>query len=39
MIKVGQPAPDFPIADSSLRALLAEGPVVLFFFPKVFTSG
>jgi peroxiredoxin len=39
MVKVGQHAPDFAIGDSTLQALLAKGPVVLFFFPKVFTSG
>ena len=43
-IKVGDPAPDFPLPDTdgrpvTLSRLLADGPVILAFFPKAFTSG
>jgi peroxiredoxin len=39
VLKPGQPAPDFPVGGETLRALLARGPVVVFFFPKAFTPG
>jgi peroxiredoxin len=39
MLKAGDPAPDFPVAQGSLHALLAQGAVVVFFFPKAFTPG
>ena len=43
-IKVGDRAPDFSLQDTegrevALSALLKEGPVILYFFPKAFTSG
>ncbi len=43
-LKVGDAAPDFTLPDTeghqvTLSALLREGPVVLFFFPKAFTPG
>lgn len=42
MLPVGSPAPDFTLPDHagdpvSLRALLAEGPLVIFFYPGDFT--
>jgi peroxiredoxin Q/BCP len=44
MLSTGDPAPDFTLPDQhgtprSLSDLLAEGPVVLFFYPKAMTSG
>ncbi len=43
-IKVGDRAPDFTLVDTegrnvTLSRLLEEGPVILYFFPKAFTSG
>lgn len=43
-LKVGDPAPDFTLPDTdgnpvALSKLLAEGPVILAFYPKAFTSG
>jgi peroxiredoxin Q/BCP len=43
-IKVGDKAPDFTLPDTdgkpvTLSRLLAEGPVILAFYPKAFTSG
>ena len=46
-IAVGSPAPDFDTKgalggkpfDASLDGLLKKGPLVLYFFPKVFTEG
>jgi peroxiredoxin Q/BCP len=43
-IKVGDKAPDFTLPDTdgkpvTLSKLLAEGPVILAFYPKAFTSG
>jgi thioredoxin-dependent peroxiredoxin len=43
-LKVGDAAPDFTLpstdgGDVTLSKALARGPVVLFFFPKAFTSG
>jgi peroxiredoxin Q/BCP len=46
-LKTGDPAPDFTAAAAlggvvknfSLKAALIKGPVVLYFFPKAFTSG
>lgn len=44
MLSAGDLAPDFTLPDQegtqvSLDSLLAEGPVVLFFYPKAMTSG
>src|SRR5271167_1280383 len=44
MPQVGQRAPDFELRDQNgagvrLSALLSEGPVVIFFYPKDDTSG
>jgi peroxiredoxin Q/BCP len=44
MLSTGDQAPDFTLQDQtgqqvSLDALLADGPVVLFFYPKAMTSG
>ena len=43
-IKVGDVAPDFTLVDTdgrsvTLSRLLQDGPVILYFFPKAFTSG
>jgi peroxiredoxin Q/BCP len=43
-IKVGDKAPDFTLPDTdgkpvTLSKLLAEGPVILAFYPKAFTAG
>lgn len=43
-IKVGDAAPDFTLVDTdghsvTLSRLLQDGPVILYFFPKAFTSG
>jgi thioredoxin-dependent peroxiredoxin len=43
-LKVGDKAPDFTLPDTEggpvrLSGLLAQGPVILAFFPKAFTSG
>ncbi len=43
-LKVGQKAPAFTLPDTdgkpvSLAGLLDQGPVILAFFPKAFTSG
>ena len=46
-LKTGAPAPDFTataalggaVEEFQLKAALAKGPVVLYFFPKSFTSG
>lgn len=43
-LKVGDQAPDFTLPDTdgnpvTLSKLLAEGPVILAFYPKAFTSG
>jgi peroxiredoxin len=43
MLAVGEKAPSFEApateGDFDLSAALANGPVVLYFFPKAFTSG
>ena len=39
MLKVGEVAPDFALATTSLYALLEERAAVVFFFPKAFTPG
>jgi len=39
MRKPGEIAPDFPVAGTTLHAMLAERGVVVFFFPKAFTPG
>ena len=44
MLQVGDTAPEFELADQhgqrvSLDALLADGPIVLFFYPKAMTTG
>jgi peroxiredoxin Q/BCP len=41
---VGDKAPDFSLPDTdgkqvTLSKLLAEGPVILAFYPKAFTAG
>jgi peroxiredoxin Q/BCP len=43
-IQVGDKAPEFTLPDTdgkpvSLSALLADGPVILAFYPKAFTPG
>ena len=43
-LKTGQKAPAFTLPDTdgkpvALAALLDQGPVILAFFPKAFTSG
>lgn len=43
-IRVGDKAPEFTLPDTdgkpvSLTQLLADGPVILAFFPKAFTPG
>ncbi len=43
-IQVGDKAPDFTLRDTggrdvTLSRLLRDGPVILYFFPKAFTSG
>ena len=43
-LKAGDVAPDFTLPSTdggqvTLSKALSEGPVVLFFFPKAFTSG
>ena len=46
-LRTGAPAPDFTaqaalggaVKEFDLKAALAKGPVVLYFFPKAFTSG
>jgi len=44
MLGIGDTAPDFTLPDQTgtertLSALLADGPVVLFFYPKAMTAG
>jgi hypothetical protein len=39
MLKRKDVAPDFRIGTRSLYGLLADQAVVVFFFPKAFTSG
>jgi peroxiredoxin Q/BCP len=44
MLQVGDTAPEFELADQrgqrvSLDQLLADGPVVLFFYPRAMTKG
>lgn len=39
MLKVGDPAPDFPIGETTLVRILKDREVVVFFFPKAFTPG
>ena len=39
MLQVGQEAPDISLGETTLHALLARGPAVVFFFPQVFTAG
>lgn len=39
MLNEGEPAPDFAVGRTTLRALLGKGPVVVWFFPKAFTPG
>lgn len=39
MLEPGDAAPDFRIGDRTLHRILEEQTVVVFFFPKAFTSG
>jgi peroxiredoxin Q/BCP len=44
MLRTGDPVPDFTLPDqngtpTTLSALLSNGPVVLFFYPKAMTPG
>jgi peroxiredoxin Q/BCP len=39
MLKIGDVAPDFPVAATSLHQMLGERAAVVFFFPKAFTPG
>jgi peroxiredoxin len=39
VLKPGDPAPDFRVGDRTLHQMLEERVVVVFFFPKTFTSG
>jgi peroxiredoxin len=39
VLKEGQAAPDFPVAGTTLHALLRERHAVVYFFPKAFTPG
>jgi peroxiredoxin Q/BCP len=39
MLKIGDVAPDFPVAATSLYRMLDERAAVVFFFPKAFTPG
>lgn len=39
MLKRGDDAPDFEIAETRLHALLGTSDVAVFFFPKAFTPG
>ena len=36
---MGDAAPDFPVGDTTLHALLRERRVAVYFFPKAFTPG
>jgi thioredoxin-dependent peroxiredoxin len=43
-LKTGDTAPDFTLASTdggqmTLSKAVADGPVILYFFPKAFTSG
>jgi peroxiredoxin len=39
MLEPGDEAPDFPIRDTTLHRKIEQRTVVVFFFPKAFTSG
>jgi peroxiredoxin len=39
MLRPGDLAPDFRIGDTTLHQMLEKRTVVLFFFPRAFTSG
>jgi len=39
VLKPGDLAPDFAVGETSLHRLLDGVAVVVFFFPKAFTSG
>jgi peroxiredoxin len=39
MLQPGAPAPDFAVGGRTLRDLLSEHDVAVFFFPKAFTPG
>jgi peroxiredoxin len=39
MLRAGDVAPDFTVGGTTLYELLAHSRVVIFFFPKAFTSG
>jgi len=40
VLAAGDEAPDFPVGDTTLHALLREQEAaVVFFFPKAFTPG
>jgi peroxiredoxin len=39
MLKPGETAPDFAVGEATLYELLSHARMVIFFFPKAFTSG
>jgi peroxiredoxin len=39
MLKTGDLAPDFAVGDRTLHGMLEDQRMVVFFFPKTFTSG
>lgn len=39
MLREGDPAPDFPVAGTTLHQILKTQEAVVFFFPKAFTPG
>lgn len=39
MLKLGEPAPDFRIGETTLHGRLKHNQVAVYFFPKAFTPG
>jgi hypothetical protein len=39
VLKIGDPAPDFVVDETTLHRLLADKAAVVYFFPKAFTPG